>query len=217
MNPGVLLSSAFLHIGVFHLIVNMYSLHMVGRDIEGAIGSWNYFIIYILCALGGGVLSTAWNVFKVAAGASGAIFGLFGFHLVVSLALSRKNWHQFRRTLLSFGVYLLLIFGIGQVLPFDNAGHLGGLLTGLVCGITVILLKPGRWYYSWIVLAITITAGFTSIPRDQKVYFDHYQSTLSIMDTYDSIINLSESDSVIAQKIRPLGNRADFFMVHSGI
>ncbi len=207
--PWRILTSAFLHIGIFHLIVNMYSLHLVGKDIEGALGHFNYFIIYLICALGGGLLSAFWNVFKVAAGASGAIFGLFGFHLVVSLALSRQNWQQFKKTLLSFGVYLILIFGIGQVLPFDNAGHLGGLLTGLVCGLTVIMMKPDRWFLSWLVITFLLILGFIAIPQDQKVYFDRYQQTLFVMDSYDSIVSNSESDSVIVHDLRPLGITAD--------
>src|SRR5262249_27924701 len=68
----------FLHIGVLHLLFNMVALWNVGGFMEHLLGSTGFLVLYLLAGLLGSVASVAWNPFVVSAGASGAIFGLFG-------------------------------------------------------------------------------------------------------------------------------------------
>lgn len=73
-----LITSSFVHGGFLHLAVNMFSLWVLGRIVEKLFGPWVTFGLYVLSAVGGGLLSISWNPMRVSVGASGAIFGLDG-------------------------------------------------------------------------------------------------------------------------------------------
>ena len=68
----------FLHIGIMHLLCNMYSLYIIGKEVENVFGKWKYLVIYILSGIAGSILSLAFNHNTICAGDSGAIFGLLG-------------------------------------------------------------------------------------------------------------------------------------------
>src|SRR5690625_3297030 len=72
-----IISSMFLHIGIFHVMLNMIALYYLGTAVERTFGPVRFFIIYFMSGIGGGLASFAFNE-QVAAGASGALFGLFG-------------------------------------------------------------------------------------------------------------------------------------------
>ena len=92
-----LFTCMFLHIGIWHLACNMYSLYVIGREVESLFGKWKYLIIYILSGICGSVLSLAFSHNSVSAGASGAIFGLlgallyFGYHYRTYLGNTLKQ------------------------------------------------------------------------------------------------------------------------------
>jgi membrane associated rhomboid family serine protease len=74
-----LLTSAFMHYGVTHLLFNMYALYVVGPPLEVWLGRLRFTALYALSALGGSVLVYLLSPLNAAtAGASGAVFGLFG-------------------------------------------------------------------------------------------------------------------------------------------
>ncbi len=73
-----LLTSMFLHIGLIHLAFNSYALFIVGQDVERLYGSARFLLIYFLSGLGGSLASFVFGAGGISAGASGAIFGLFG-------------------------------------------------------------------------------------------------------------------------------------------
>src|SRR5919106_1178787 len=79
-----IITSAFLHLGLLHLAFNMYALWLVGPVMEQLYGHVEFALIYLLCAVGGSVLTILLQPESAAAGASGAIFGLFGLGFVVS-------------------------------------------------------------------------------------------------------------------------------------
>src|SRR6185503_10317274 len=74
--PWRLLSSAFLHIGVVHLLANMWALYVFGRVLERVLGPARLLVLYGVAALGGGLLSALVHARSLAAGASGAVWGL---------------------------------------------------------------------------------------------------------------------------------------------
>ena len=74
-----LLTCAFLHVGLIHLVVNMYSLRVIGPSVEGLIGKGKFVFIYLISAISASLMSLVFvdsNIVSV--GASGAIFGLMG-------------------------------------------------------------------------------------------------------------------------------------------
>ena len=133
--PWRLLSSCFLHIGVLHLVFNMYALIQIGPVLEPLLGTRQFTVAYLTAGLLGSVVSLWWHDVVLGAGASGAIFGLYG----VFLALLTTNWlnAETRRELLrSILIFVGFNLMIGLQSGIDNAAHIGGLLAGLLFGYT---------------------------------------------------------------------------------
>ena len=70
--------STFLHFGLIHLLFNMFVLFSIGLFLESLAGRVPFVVLYLVCGLGGSAASLAWHPSIVSAGASGAIFGLYG-------------------------------------------------------------------------------------------------------------------------------------------
>ena len=126
----------FLHIGVLHLLFNMVALWNVGGFMERLLGSTGFLVLYLLAGLLGSVASVAWNPFVVSAGASGAIFGLYGGLLAF---LVRHRAMQQHPSLAALRTNTLVFLGYNLVYGFiqqgiDMAAHLGGLAGGFVGG-----------------------------------------------------------------------------------
>ncbi|TLH59937.1 rhomboid family intramembrane serine protease [Mycolicibacterium phocaicum] len=137
-----LASSAFLHYGLAHIVFNMWALWAVGPQLEQWLGRLRFGVLYGLSGLGGSVLVYLLSPLNSAtAGASGAIFGLFGATFVL-----------FRRLQLDVrGIVGLIVINlvITFVLPAVSAqaiswqGHVGGLVTGTVVA-AVFAYVPAR-------------------------------------------------------------------------
>ena len=124
-----LITYMFLHAGIIHLLINMYSLFILGTQTETFIGKWKFLIIYLVSGICGGLMSAALTP-NVSVGASGAIFGLtgallyFGYHYRTYLGTALRN-----QIVPVIGVNLL----IGFMMPgIDNACHIGGLIGGIL-------------------------------------------------------------------------------------
>jgi membrane associated rhomboid family serine protease len=127
---------AFLHYGPIHLAVNMFALYMLGRDAETVLGRSRYLAIYLTSLLGGSA-SVMWLAQNTAtAGASGAIFGLFGALTVVLLRLRRSP----AQLLVVIAVNLIISVSVPGISLW---GHIGGLVAGTLA--TVGLLYVPRW------------------------------------------------------------------------
>lgn len=133
-------TSAFLHLGLLHLAFNMYALWLFGPIMEQLYGHVEYAVLYLLCAAGGSVLTIVVAPDSRAAGASGAIFGLFGLAFVVSRRRHLILGPQARAILSQAGglllINLLITFTVPQI---SWTGHLGGLAIGVLIGL---LLAP---------------------------------------------------------------------------
>ncbi|HEX2142718.1 MAG TPA: rhomboid family intramembrane serine protease [Candidatus Limnocylindria bacterium] len=135
-----LFTSAFLHLGILHIAFNMYALWLFGPIIEQLYGHVEYVVLYVLCALGGSVLTIVASPDSAAAGASGAIFGLFGLAFVVSRRRHLLLGPQARAILSQAGGLLLINLVITFTVPrISWTGHLGGLAIGVAIGL---LLSP---------------------------------------------------------------------------
>ena len=129
-----LITSAFLHIGLLHLIFNNYALYVIGSQLESFLGKAKFLVIYLVSAICGSLMSMLFSD-GISAGASGAIFGLLG-----SLLYFGYNYRVYLGTVLKSQIIPLIILNlvIGFVTPgIDNAAHIGGLLGGL--GMTMAL------------------------------------------------------------------------------
>lgn len=147
-NPAILdgewwriFSSMFLHIGLLHFASNMLFLYYFGSLAERIYGSTRFFIIYILAGIGGGVTSFALMT-NLSAGASGALYGLFGAFLYFGIIYKRLFFQTIGKDIL---VLLALNIGLGFILPqLDYTAHLGGLVAGFIAAAIVHLPKKKK-------------------------------------------------------------------------
>ncbi len=128
-----LFTSCFIHIGVIHLLMNMYALLYIGLLLEPLLGSKRFIIAYILSGLAASITSTWWHDLVISAGASGAIFGMYGVFLaMLSTNLIEKT--ERKALLASIGIFVAYNLMYGMKEGIDNAAHIGGLLSGLLIG-----------------------------------------------------------------------------------
>jgi len=130
-----LLTCCFVHIGIVHLLFNMYALTYIGLLLEPYMGRVRFLTAYLFTGIVASMVSVLWNDYIISAGASGAIFGMYG----VFLALLTTNLvHKSARVSLfsSMGIFIAynLFSGLKTGSGVDNAAHIGGLLSGLLIG-----------------------------------------------------------------------------------
>ena len=130
-----LVTSMFLHDGIFHISFNIYALYILGPQLESFYGKVKYLIIYIFSGIIGGLVSMIFLNTGVGLGASGAIFGLigaflyFGYHYRVYLGQVIKS---------QIVPLLIINLFIGLTIPnIGLAAHLGGLIGGFLVAMAV--------------------------------------------------------------------------------
>ena len=124
-----LFTPVVLHIGFLHLFMNTLALYYIGTTAEKIYGNIRFLFIYLLAGFSGVFASLLFSP-NISAGASGAIFGLFGALLYFGVTYPKL----FFRTM---GMNILFVIGINLVFGFsfsgiDNAGHIGGLIGGFI-------------------------------------------------------------------------------------
>lgn len=154
-----LASSAFLHYGATHLLLNMWALYVVGPPLEMWLGRLRFGGLYALSGLGGSVLVYLVSPLSTAtAGASGAIFGLFGATFVVGKRLSLDvRW---------VGAVIVINLMFTFVVPAVSShriswqAHVGGLVTGAV--VAAAYVYPPRERRNMVQVAVTIVVVVVS-------------------------------------------------------
>jgi membrane associated rhomboid family serine protease/Flp pilus assembly protein TadD len=134
--PWRLLTNIFVHIGLVHIIANMWALVVLGRLAESLYGRFSFLAIYILSGVTGSVASLLWNPMGVSAGASGALFGVVGA-LIATLYAGKLPLpkHVIRPILWSLVFWAVFEFAYGfWKTGVDNAAHIGGFAAGLIIG-----------------------------------------------------------------------------------
>ncbi|MCZ8381432.1 rhomboid family intramembrane serine protease [Mycobacterium sp. CPCC 205372] len=134
--PGVasgewwrLVTSAFLHYGITHLLFNMLALYFVGPQLEAALGRLRFGALYGLSALGGSVLVYLLSPLNTGtAGASGAVFGLFGATFVVAKRLNMDI--RGIAAIIVLNLVFTFVYPLISSQGISWQGHIGGLVTG---------------------------------------------------------------------------------------
>jgi membrane associated rhomboid family serine protease len=182
----------FIHINLLHLLVNMYSLLMVGPFVEKLYGSAKFVVFWVATGIAGVVASYLTvrpqlatgafgrfifkNMDVPSAGASGALFGLVGVLFIFGIKFRRELPEGFKR---AFGTGMLPIIFINLVIGFvgrgfiDNAAHLGGLLSGAALALAVDYRRPGArasvtvlWRVLQILALAVVGLGFYKVARN---------------------------------------------------
>jgi membrane associated rhomboid family serine protease len=187
----------FIHVNLPHVLINMYSLWIVGPYVEKLYGSAKFIVFWVLTGIAGVVASYLTvrpslattsigrflfkNLDVPSAGASGALFGLVGVLFVFGIKFRRELPEGFKR---AFGTGMIPIIVINLFIGFvgrgliDNAAHLGGLLSGAALATFVEYRRPGErrgmtvaWrILQWLALALVLV-GFYETARN----FNHSQ------------------------------------------
>jgi len=167
-----LFTSMFLHGGMTHLLMNMFSLYLIGRGAEMYFDAKSYLSIYFFSGLVGGLVSLYMHPVSVGVGASGAIFGVFGALAGFFLAHREKIESHSKAFMKDFAIIIVINLVIGFSIPsVDVSAHIGGLIVGFIGGF--VLSKNANWllaYSAAMVLVIMAIASY--LP-------DHYVQILS--------------------------------------
>jgi len=144
-----LLTNAYVHWGLVHLLLNSYALYLFGPLLERTIGSVRFFVLYVVTAVTGSIVAILGmnvdaEVLRILMGGSGALFGMMGGMLALVARSGRTRLgflrNHFARSLMSLiAVNLVLGFMIPAV---SNAAHIGGLISGFA--LIYLFFDTGR-------------------------------------------------------------------------
>lgn len=173
-----LITNCFLHIGIFHLLMNMYALLYIGVLLEPHLGRTRFISAYLLTGITASIASLWWHDLTISAGASGAIFGMYGVFLaMLTTNLIEKTARKALLTSIAVFVGYNLIYGLKG--GIDNAAHIGGLLGGLCIGYALIPslkkqhennLKFGTIGLLTILILVSSFVVYKKIPNDIGTY-----------------------------------------------
>lgn len=180
--PWRVLSNIFVHIGLIHLIGNMWALFVLGRLAESLYGRTGFLLIYLCTGVVGTMTTAWWNPLVVSAGASGALMGIVGALVATlyagRLPLPKKAVRPVLVTLVFWGA-LTLVYGFATSgsgnARIDNAAHVGGLIAGLILGYSVghhLGSEAVERHLRWRVYAVMLLmiAGFGFFVRARSGY-----------------------------------------------
>lgn len=193
--PQRLLLSMFLHGGLLHTAVNMLALFTLGTILEPRMGTLRFALLYLLSGFAGGLVSLEVNLFVISVGASGAVFGLYGYRLasdVFSLD-DRRGWQPL---LINFVVFVALNVGITVLWPgIDWAAHVGGAVAGALLGVLHVKM---RWLLHPAALA-AVTAAMPLLlivlPDTQRRYYGIFQQMLAADDRRERALAAAKTDN----------------------
>ncbi|WP_372842992.1 rhomboid family intramembrane serine protease [Psychrobacter sp.] len=180
--PWRLVSSAFLHIGLMHLLFNGFAMYFFGQIAEPMFGSAKFLALFLLAAIGGNLLNNyvTWQGIidgtgqaGLSAGASGGIMGIGAALLIAALFKISVNGMvlNLKSLILIMGINLVYGFAVPGI---DNAGHIGGAITGLVIALAFAIAYRQRMAA---VIQNTATYQNGYLPQHQHGQQNEYHTT----------------------------------------
>jgi rhomboid protease GluP len=205
-------ANSFIHLSVIHLAANMVALGYVGRTVERMLGNASFLLTYIAAGVGGSLASLYWNPLLVSAGASGAVFGVYGALLGLLLrqrgTIPQQVFDQLKWFAIVFVCYNAL-YGVGQS-NIDMAAHIGGVVCGFLCGlalgeVTTPATADRRMLHAFMAAcaALVILAGTGIWVRGQS------RNLPEIASSFDEIVALDEKDATEIKDMAAKVKRGD--------
>jgi rhomboid protease GluP len=186
----------FLHIGITHLIMNSIALYFVGPDVEKIYGKLRFIFIFFISGILGVLASFIFSK-GVSAGASGAIFGLFGALLYFSQRHSKILNKGYKLNIVGL-VVVNIIFGF-TIDGIDQAAHIGGLVGGYLCSMAVRLpndKRPALQSLTIITLSVIFAIGLSlgfkvnkNSAENLYLHSEYYVKKEDYHKAYNLIIN----------------------------
>jgi rhomboid protease GluP len=201
--PWRMITAGFLHIGIIHIAVNMWSLWVLGKIAERFVGPTSLVVIYLLTDVGAALASLAWDPARVSAGASGPIFGFIGAMIGILYFAKDRLDANVRKGLLNWVVRIAVInLFIGLKSGIDNMAHAGGLVTGAAIGAALALTAKGRSPEERVAMRRNVFIGTAALlailfvpirnTRHDVVYAYHAQVAMEGKDYAAAIASLKQ-------------------------
>lgn len=188
-----LFTHMFLHGHLAHLLINMVVLFMAGATIELKFGSLKFLTVFVLSGLAGALCSMYVNLFQLGVGASGAIFGLLGFSLVVDVRASMNEGRSPVPIITTFVLMLVVNLMFAEALHADTTDHFGGLACGTLMALIPVATKRALTDFTpEVVIVPILVAVFIILPRYQVTYYQFFQQ---VLHTEDSIRRVFSSNT----------------------
>lgn len=137
-----LFTAMFVHVNIVHILGNMFFLLIFGLRAEELFSIQEYLLIYFASGLAGNLLTLLFGPDMISAGASGALFGLFGACIIYI----RRTVGQ---SIMSALLYAFFLFIISSGLNVNLLAHLGGLVVGLLVGYGLAAVRKSRIIYEY--------------------------------------------------------------------
>ena len=199
--PWRMITSMFLHYGVIHLLVNMYALYVLGTSLEPALGTPRFLLVYFFCGIAAGIASLIFNIYAPSAGASGALFGLFGYRLGAEVIGNFHDRQKLINIFLNFIVFVVINAAIATRVSVDVPGHAGGFVAGLVLATFHFKLQ---WFIQKKLLAlllVLLSSTLLVLPKDQVHYYRIYQRVLNLDNHTGNLYKTTTTDAVLRDSL----------------
>ncbi len=149
-----LITGGFLHANLLHIGFNMFALWILGRQLEPVVGKWAFGAVYVTSLLAGALGVMVADPHALTLGASGAVFGLFGYAVVL-------QWARGINPLDSGlgGIILINLVFTFAVPGISIGGHIGGLIGGVLAGLLLDVVRPRLDAPAWAGTALVLVLG----------------------------------------------------------
>jgi rhomboid protease GluP len=208
-----LISCMFVHAGIIHILFNMYALLIIGIYLEPMLGKTRYLTAYFCTGVFASLTSLWWHKTPiVSAGASGAIFGMYGVFLALlsTNLIPKKIRDGLLKSIAIFIGYNLLY---GMKSGVDNSAHIGGLLSGLVIGyIYYYLLKEKAITAKTQAISFLIGTGTIIISIFVLKGFQENFISQNEAEKYQQVINRLMSSQKETEEIEKQSNALSFYL-----
>jgi membrane associated rhomboid family serine protease/antitoxin component YwqK of YwqJK toxin-antitoxin module len=199
--PWRIITSMFLHYGIIHLAVNMYALYSLGRLLEPALGVTRFLLVYFFCGIAAGLASLIFNVFIPSAGASGALFGLFGYQLGAEVIGNFHDRQRLKNVFVNFIVFLAINGFIATRVNVDTAGHIGGFVGGVALAAFHFKL---RWFIRekfLAVLLVLLVSTLFLLPRGQVEYYRIFQRVVNAENQTNDLFKATKTTAELGDSL----------------
>ncbi len=190
----------FMHWGIIHLAVNMYALYSIGRELESFLGRARFALLYFITGIAAGLSSLLFNLYTVSAGASGAVFGLFGYMIVWQVLANFRNRKILVSVLINFLIFVVINYAIAKNANVDTPAHIGGFVMGALLSLINFfgILIPA---IQWAALMAIIPFVVLLVPRDQLDYYNVFQRVVDAEDRLQRVYNQMLTDQQRADSL----------------
>jgi membrane associated rhomboid family serine protease len=202
-----LLTAAFVHIGLLHLVVNMYALRVLGPMTERMYGHWRFLLVYLIAAVGGSAVGIFFQSSSGMAGASGAICGLLGAIASWNILNRRYLPPRFYRSQMSWLIQNVVLLALISLAPGVSwSGHLGGAVFGFIAGALLTVNRFGAVFLRIPTLIAALIVGILCIVGFKPVVvWAGKCNSISYLPRNSSLTENEEIDSFNSEVVRKVG------------